>query len=304
VNEVLVLLAVYNGKAWISAQMESILAQQGVGIRVLIGDDCSTDGGVERLLADIDDGRRIQATRFSSPSGGAGQSFLRLLCDADLSSIEFLSFSDQDDIWHADKLARAIAMLKSSNADGYSAAVTAFWPSDEEQLLVQSTKITDMDFFFEGAGQGCTFVLRADFARRVQKFVRDNRELLARIHYHDWFCYVCARAFDKGWYFDPEPSMRYRQHGGNDTGARSALAGLRKRLSLIRNGWYADQVRQMLMVAYALNPGVIPGDFHVIWKQKAGFQRRIKLALILFRRGRRRPSDRLVLMVAALMGWL
>ena len=41
---ILVLVAAYNGERYIGEQLDSILAQTVKGIRILVSDDCSTDG--------------------------------------------------------------------------------------------------------------------------------------------------------------------------------------------------------------------------------------------------------------------
>lgn len=99
--------------------------------------------------------------------------------------------------------------------------------------------------------------------------------------------------------------MRYRQHGGNDTGARGALSGIKKRGGLIRNGWYVVQVSKIIGFVDAVNPAIVPDDFREAWNLKPGqLHRRIRLSWILVGRGRRRMVDRMVLMVAALFGWI
>jgi rhamnosyltransferase len=303
VNKVLVLLAAYNGKPWLASQLRSVLDQQGVDLRVLIGDDRSTDGCLDALDINLHD-ERVQILSFDESSGGAGQNFLRILAQVDLAGFDYVAFSDQDDLWHKNKLERGIDMVQSQNADGYSSSVTAFWPDGREQVLSQSPNATDLDFLFEGAGQGCTFVLRGDFAREVQEFVCGNHKLLNGIHYHDWLVYAVSRAMGKRWVFDPEPSMHYRQHGGNDTGARGVFAGVQKRLGLIRNGWYAKQVRQMIAVVSALNAYALPSDFSAAWNRAPGIVRRLQLAALLLARGRRRALDRTVLAVSSLLGWI
>src|SRR5690348_2804286 len=47
--QVLVLLASYNGGAWIGEQIESILAQKEVDVHVIVRDDGSTDGTRTRV---------------------------------------------------------------------------------------------------------------------------------------------------------------------------------------------------------------------------------------------------------------
>lgn len=301
-HKILVMLAAYNGGPWIASQVDSILVQRKVQLRLLVGDDCSSDGAVDELKsADVE---RIEILRFSVPSGGAGQNFIRIFGGAALEPFEYVALSDQDDLWYPDKLARAICILQSRGADGYSSAVTAFWPDGREQVLCQNSALTDLDFLFEGAGQGCTFVLRGDFARQVQGILRSSPLNLSAVHYHDWLIYAISRALGKQWVFDPEPSMLYRQHTGNDTGARARLAGMKKRLGLIRNGWYANQVRQMIAVVSSLNDRAIPSDFLAAWNCPEGARRRLWLARILLARSRRRASDRLALAVFSLLGWL
>ena len=46
---VLVLLATFDGRRYLPAQLDSILAQHDVDVRVLISDDGSTDGTVDYL---------------------------------------------------------------------------------------------------------------------------------------------------------------------------------------------------------------------------------------------------------------
>ena len=75
-----VLVAAYNGEAYIGEQLDSILAQSQGGIRILVSDDCSRDRTPEILKA--------YAARYpeqvavicrEKPSGGAAAHFLGLL---------------------------------------------------------------------------------------------------------------------------------------------------------------------------------------------------------------------------------
>lgn len=195
------LLAAHNGGPWLKEQVDSILAQTHARLTLLIGDDASGDGAVDELVAHATDAR-VHSIRFDVSSGGAGQSFLRLFSGADLKDFDFVALSDQDDVWDRDKIARALEALNVHGADGYSAAVTAFWPDGREKLLRQNPETTDLDFMFEGAGQGCTFVMRGEFARKVQQLLRAHHELTKGIHYHDWLIYAISRALGRKWFFD------------------------------------------------------------------------------------------------------
>jgi rhamnosyltransferase len=303
-TRVLVILGLYNGRHWIEEQVESIINQSSVDVTILVGDDSSSDDSVgfieRRFFEDA-----IEIIRFPTRSGGAGQNFLRLLAGVDVSSYDYVAFSDQDDIWLPCKLKRAADKLMDSSSVGYSASVEAFWPDGKKRLLTQNHGITDLDFLFEGAGQGCSFVLKKNFVIEVQEILRRPDISFGSLHYHDWTVYALSRVLGCSWIFDSEPSLLYRQHDENDTGARGAIAGVKKRLSLISNGWYRGQVGLVAEVACAVGgANVLPGDFTRIFWGRKGLKRRLILAQILFIRGRRRRSDRLILAISALLGWI
>jgi glycosyltransferase involved in cell wall biosynthesis len=45
--------------------------------------------------------------------GGAGSNFFRILHETDFSEFEYVSFADQDDIWHPEKIARMLAAFET-----------------------------------------------------------------------------------------------------------------------------------------------------------------------------------------------
>lgn len=303
VARVLVLLAYYNGAEWIEEQLNSVLLQEGVDIRVIVFDDCSAQHlSAETVIGGIDSRVTIYTRRVSS--GGAGQNFLLALRDVQDESFDFVAFCDQDDRWDSTKVSRAVAALRSGAAVGYSSAVRAVWPDGTIKLLAQNPSTTDLDFLFEGAGQGCTFVIARSFVTELRALVQAHSEVVSRLHYHDWFIYAMSRALRRRWVFDSSPGMFYRQHESNDTGARTSLRGITSRIAKIQDGWYASQVSGILEVVGLVNKDVLPDDFLKVHQRRHGLIRRISLARILLLRGRRKLSDRGILAVSALLGWL
>ena len=77
-----VLVAAYNGEAYIREQMDSILAQSQGGIHIVVSDDCSSDRTpeiLEEYCARYPG--RVTAIRREKPSGGAAAHFLGLLSE-------------------------------------------------------------------------------------------------------------------------------------------------------------------------------------------------------------------------------
>jgi len=301
---ILVLLATYNGAPWVREQLESILAQRDVDVRVTVRDDCSSDG--TRLeLARFATDPRVRIVAAGARSGSAAANFLTLIAENPAGNCELIAFADQDDCWDPDKLARAGRMLASSRAAGYSSATLAVWENGRQRLLRPSGLPTAADFLFEGAGQGCTFVLTAALYEEVRRFLTAHRPPAGALHYHDWLVYALARAWSMQWCFDTRPTMKYRQHPGNDTGARGTLDGIVKRLARIREGWYRTQLHAIAAACAAAAPG--NGTVHE-WRQELlrpdSWRRRVRIARFCLRGGRRRTRDNLTVVLAALCGWI
>jgi rhamnosyltransferase len=164
---------------------------------------------------------------------------------------------------------------------------------------------TSSDYLLEGAGQGCTFVLTAELYERVRQFLAQHRESIQGLHYHDWAVYALARAWGLRWCFDPQPSMQYRQHASNDTGARGTLGGISKRVGLIRRGWYRKQLIAITQLCFAAAPA---NATVAVWRsallQPDGWPKRWQIARFCLRGGRRRLRDNAAVVIAALAGWI
>lgn len=302
--KVLVLLAAYNGSKWIVEQIESILGQVGVDVDLRISDDGSTDGTraqIERYANDP----RVRILSPASPSRSAAQNFLWLIRNTSAEDYAFVALSDQDDIWHEKKLFRGCAALNDRSAAGYSCAVTAFWADGREATLRQADRATKSDFMFEGIGQGCTFVVAREHYRRLRAFFCQNSTESAHLHYHDWAIYAISRSWKVRWIFDQEPMMNYRQHSRNDTGARVSSRGIIMRLRLIKGGWYTGQLRVIAQLCSAAEPSdATIAEWNAILGLPRGLMRRYRIASFCLMGGRRRRSDNLILLFAAVAGWI
>ena len=58
---------------------------------------------------------------------------------------------------------------------------------------------------------------------------------------HDWYVYALARAIGLTWVIGEEPTLEYRQHGGNVQGANSGASARDARMEKLRNGFYRNQ---------------------------------------------------------------
>ena len=308
VPQVLVLLAAYNGAAWITTQIESILAQEGVAVDIIVRDDRSRDDTAGVVASEFSGNPRVRIVDAEQASGSAGANFRELIVAVDDADFDYVAFADQDDVWLPQKLRAAVDGLRRSGAAGYSGAVEAFWPNGRKQILGQDSRCREADFLFEGAGQGCTFVLSRELFFMTQRFINENPDACGNFHYHDWLVYLVARSAGAAWYFDPQVVMQYRQHEGNEIGARGGWDAISKRLRLIRNGWYRRQLElsaNLYLATSRRSPQATRLASLLVEAPKGrNLATRLKLFWWTMKWGRRRLSDRFVVAGAALAGWI
>lgn len=302
---VLILLTTYNGVIWIEDQIKSILSQSRVNVKILVSDDFSNDESPKLLGDIIKNNPNIKKLDNSIKCGTAGQNFFQLIRNCDYKNFDYIAFSDQDDIWLENKLFNGIKCLEQSSACGYSSSALAFWDSGKEKLLTQNQSVRNLDYLFEGAGQGCTFIMKSDLFSLVQKFCKNNKSLTDSFYYHDWLVYLIARTNRKKWFFDNRSFIKYRQHTGNETGAKGSFTAIKSRLRLIANGWYKGQIEVALEIArLTINKSSDLEKFENIFTTKKSIFRRLNLARFFIFHGRRKFADRLVLVLSSLLGWI
>lgn len=288
-----VLLTVYNGVLYLEEQLVSILNQTDVEVTVFVSADVSTDGS-EALLDKLAlENSRIVLLPHGIKFGGAARNFFRLIRDVDLTGFDYVAFADQDDIWHQNKLSRAVSLLQASAYDGYSSNVTAFWPDGRRKLIHKAQPQTRWDFIFEAAGPGCTYVMSGALMGAIKKGMMKHWDALQSVSLHDWFCYAFARANGYQWYIDPEPSMLYRQHDKNQVGVNFGFKAYLHRLKKMNNGWWLSQAN---LIAHLVGLGDDP--FVKSW-YRLGRPQLLRLAANAFR-CRRNFKEKLVFLSACL----
>ncbi len=267
---VVVLLAAFNGMRWLPEQCGSILGQEGVRVTLIVSIDQSTDGTEDFLAEWAQTESRLTLLPFGQRFGGAGPNFFRLLRDVDLSAFDYLSFADQDDIWHPEKLWRAHCLMMEQGTLGYSSNVTAFWPSGKTQLVNKAQPQRSLDFMFEAAGPGCTYVLQSSLALSLQQMVRGADESLLRVGYHDWLIYAFARANNYPWVIDEWSSMQYRQHANNQIGVNSGWRSYWLRVRKMLSGHGFEQSLLIADLVHAsstpvVQRGLLGGRLGYLW---------------------------------------
>ncbi len=245
-KRVAILLATYNGEVWLAEQLSSLLAQTDINLDIYISDDLSIDRTCSIVRKFTTNNPNIIFLPSKYKFGSAAANFFRLLRNVDLTQVDYVGFSDQDDIWFEDKLIHAITLIAQRKVDAYSGNVTAFWPNGKKKLIDKAQAQQQFDYMFESAGPGCTFVLTKRVALELQQFLIANQEKCQQVALHDWFIYAFARSKGFKWFVDSESQMLYRQHADNVVGANVGFKAKCVRWKKLREGWL---IKQALLIA-------------------------------------------------------
>lgn len=228
-----VLLSSYNGERYIKEQLDSILAQEGVGVSLLVRDDGSTDETRE-ILENYENSHK-NITVLYGKNVGVIKSFFALIEESG-SEAPYIAFSDQDDVWLPDKLERAVRLLKAEEEKrqgmrqkaAYSSRTMPLAYCSARQLvdtdlrpLRQAIRYPDVRTEFgnalvENMCTGCTCVVNRDLLRLIKGRAPEFTVM------HDFWIYLVGTCFGAVLY-DEESRILYRQHGGNELGAASSL---------------------------------------------------------------------------------
>jgi rhamnosyltransferase len=282
-----VLLAAYNGEQWIEEQIATILNQKGVWLQVYISLDVSTDNTlpiINRLLRQYP---QITLLPYGQRFGGAAPNFYHLLLTAPIENYDYIALSDQDDIWLADKLARAVAVLEAEKAFGYSSNITAFWQNGKRKLIKKAYPQRQYDYLFEAPGPGCTFVMKQKLAVEVKKHFSSKKDKLYRLVYHDWLIYAFACSYGYKWIIDESALIEYRQHSGNQLGVNHGFKALGFRVKKILTG---NGIEQVIRTIHFLN---IEGDEFIKKWYRLDKIKYLKLAFFT-KKLRRKRKDRVL----------
>ncbi len=239
-----VLLATYDGAAYCEDQILSLLWQRDVDVHVYVRDDGSRDGTREILarMAERHPGRITVIDGRGISMGSAAANFFVLLAEAPLDRHSHVAFADQDDVWMPDKMYRATAAMTTAGADGYSSDLIAYHEVDRGAWIVDKKGgEADLDYLFQGASAGCTYVLSRKAAQLAADVMAHASPLCAGAS-HDWILYAICRTYGLAWYRDGTARIVYRQHAANQYGTRRGLAELAAKFRLTRSGWYRTQI--------------------------------------------------------------
>lgn len=234
-----VALCTHNGARFLPEQLRSILAQSRRPEEIVLSDDASTDDTVrlaESIVAESAVAVELRVLR-NAPALGVTKNFERAVRET---RGELIALSDQDDVWRPDRLELMAARFQASpellllhgdarlvDAEGAPLGGTVFEAievSRWERETIRSGRAFDV-LVRRNLAVGATTLFRRSLLEQALPFPR------SWVH-DEWLAVIAAAAGSGTVDFMDEPLIDYRQHGGNQIGARklSLLGKVRRML--------------------------------------------------------------------------
>lgn len=215
-KKVQILLSTYNGQKYLEDQIESLLNQQYDNFSILIRDDGSQDSTVEILKRWKKQYGNIDF--YVGKNLGVWKSFFDLMHHADRSA-DYFAFCDQDDYWQPEKLKKGVNHLKRMDSGVPLLYCSNTTPVDEAMNVLKRT-IRNLDFrpsfgnaVIQNICTGCTAIINKRLLEMAQMETPEFTVM------HDWWLYLISSCFGQV-YYDNDSYIYYRQHQGNEVGAR------------------------------------------------------------------------------------
>lgn len=221
-NSLSVALCTYNGSQYLQDQLGSIAAQTRCPDELVIVDDCSTDNTVNIVTNFKRKASYPVHLIINEINLGVTQNFAKAISCC---SGEIIVLSDQDDVWHPEKLQRIMAEFSKSNRIG---------------LVFSDAELVDEDLrslrccLWERVGFNHAKQLQAIRSNLFKMLLTKNyvtgATLAFRSHFRDeilpmpdsfvhdaWIALIISALTEVA--IIPEPLIKYRQHPNNQIGA-------------------------------------------------------------------------------------
>jgi glycosyltransferase involved in cell wall biosynthesis len=276
--KVAILLCTHNGEQFLPAQLDSIAAQTHSKWVVWVSDD-SPNKSTQNLIQSYQ--QKWSAGRLfvqAGPRAGFAANFMSLACQADIEA-DYFAFCDQDDIWEANKLERAVKWLDTVTSDTPALYCSRTRLVDENNQEIGLSPLFSKPPSFANAlmqniAGGNTMV----FNRAARLLIMEAGRDLS-LHLHDWWTYLIVSGCGGQVLYDSNPTLRYRQHSANQVGMNCGWRSRIKRIQLLWQGRFkslsAEHIDALQRLQHRLTPDSVKTLDLFILARKSGLFKRL-----------------------------
>ena len=237
-DSIAILMGCRDGARFLQAQLASIAAQSHRAWRLYASDDGSSDA-TRAILAAFRDAQGPDRVEIrEGPRAGFAANYLGLAGDPGIRA-DWYAFADQDDVWHPDRLARGLAALAAVPPE-----VPALYGA-RTILIDEAGRETGRSLHFRAAPGFANALVQSIAGGNTMLFNPAAKALMERVRpaaviAHDWWIYLLVSGPGGTVVYDPEPSVRYRQHDANLIGGNLGLAARLARMRMLAAGRLAE----------------------------------------------------------------
>ncbi|GAA2171689.1 glycosyltransferase family 2 protein [Agrococcus versicolor] len=215
-----VALCTHRGERYVEEQLRSILAQTHPVDEVVVGDDASDDATlaiVERVAASTS--VPFVVVRHE-PALGVAANFADAIART---TGDVVALSDQDDVWHPERIATLLGALEGVDLVHSDAALVDGDGRPLDTTLLDSLEASPWERARMADGGALEALLRRNLVTGATVVLRRDAAVAALpipdgwIH-DEWIAMTCA--LGGGVRLVPQPTIDYRQHGANQIGVR------------------------------------------------------------------------------------
>jgi glycosyltransferase involved in cell wall biosynthesis len=252
-----IILCTFNGARYLNEQLSSIADQEYTNWRLFVSDDGSTDQTLELLHTFRDHYGLNKVAIFEGPKQGPTKNFLSLLYFVH-EQCEYFAFCDQDDIWHKDKLSRAVTILDNviNNRPFLYCSSTRYISKFGNYLQLSYLFKKSPSFknaLVQNISGGNTMVFN-----KIAASILAKTPLTINLEAHDWWAYILIMGCDGQVYYDPNPTVDYRQHDtalvGENRSLPAKLIRIKKLLDGRFQGWNDENIKALECFFGQLSP--------------------------------------------------
>lgn len=238
INKISVIIATYNGEAYICEQLESIVNQTIRPDEIIISDNMSTDKTVnlcDEFLSQLS--RPIYYKILKEKHKGVTKNFENALAN---STGDYIFFSDQDDVWGKEKIEKFMVVFNenkqcncvfsncSLNVEGTEILIKSLLNNAERNAILPG--ILNKDSFLnielrKNIVTGMSLAINKKLKSQVLPF--------SKYVFHDYWCAINAIFIGEIYYLD-FISAYYRQHDNNVVGANSKIT-IKRLINSLKN---------------------------------------------------------------------
>lgn len=229
-------MCTFNGEAFLSQQLRSLSEQIHQNWHLYASDDGSNDATLT-ILNRFADEHPEKVTILAGPKQGVEENFKSLIVNEQCVG-DFFAFCDQDDVWDNDHLSQGASRLSSISSElpALSCGRTAL--IDEAGTAIGFSPAFMRPPSFRNA------VVQSLAGGNTMVFNRKARDYLAAAARadsvaHDWWAYQIVSGSGGVVYYNPKPTVRYRQHRSNVVGANTGWRARYRRFKFMCAGRFA-----------------------------------------------------------------